>query len=170
MLNQIVGSRAVVISDAWRNFNFFDREYMGIMVDEDARHLGHFINRIIISERLRGATIFHAGHVNSDSIMTTIDHRESDVIVDAITDDRSILSFNQIRFVGFHYKRCIDRYIIALRNLIRDESHSPEPDIGIWINGCLPFPGENFKRSDNLLGTSLYLWNHDIETRIEIAQ
>mgnify|MGYP007047380680 CR=1 FL=1 len=170
MLNQIVGARAVVISDAWRNFNFFDREYIGTMVDEDACQLGHFINRIIKSERLRGATIWHAGHMGTDSIMTSIDHRQSDVVVDAITDDPSILSFNQIRFVGFHYKRCIDRYIIALRNLIREEKHSPEPDIGIWINGCLPFPGDSFRKSNNLSGTPLYLWNHEIETRIEIAQ
>jgi len=170
MLNQIACSRLVVISDAWREYNISDRDYMGAIVNEDALQLGHFINRIIISERLRGATIWHAGHEGTDSIMTSIDHRQSDVVVDAITNDRSILSFKQIRFVGFHYKRCIDRYIIALQNLIREEKHLPAPDIGIWINGCLPFPGDSFERSKNLLGTTLYLWNHDIETRIEIAQ
>ncbi len=170
MLNNIACSRAVVISDAWRNFNISDRGYIGTLVDEDACQLGHFINRIIISERLRGATIWHVGHEGTDSIMTSIDHRQSDIVVNAITSDPSIISYNQIRFVGFHYKRCIDRYIIALRNLIREEKHSPEPDIGIWINGCLPFPGDSFRRSSNLLGTPLYLWNHDMETRIEIAQ
>lgn len=170
MLNQITCNRLVVVSDAWREYNVGDRDYMGAIVNEDALQLGHFINRIIMSERLRGATIWHAGHAGTDSIMTSIDYRQSDVIVDAITDNRSILGFEQIRFIGFHYKRCIDRYIIALQNLIREEKHSPEPDIGIWINGCLPFPGDSFKKSTNLLSIPIYLWNHDIETRIEIAQ